>query len=105
MSVGPAPAWPDQPKATRLPSGDNAGGPSTPGYEAKGNSWAGALTGERSARQVSATAIAAATAATAPTVIHWRLRFGTHVVCCGSGRTTGGAEWADEEEFASKTGT
>ena len=45
MSVGPASAWPDQAKATRLPSGDNAGAPSTPGYEAKGNSWAGVLAG------------------------------------------------------------
>jgi hypothetical protein len=37
VSVGPASAWPDQAKATRSPSGDNAGGPSTPGYEANGS--------------------------------------------------------------------
>src|SRR5688572_6042549 len=98
MSVGPASAWADQAKATRLPSGDNAGDPSTPGYEANGNSWAGALTGV-SARQTSAPAITAATSTRALTAILARLKVGTGGVisiggvCCTSAVTTGGAVW------------
>src|SRR5687767_9010331 len=104
MSVGPASEWPDQAKATRLPSGDNAGGPSTPGYEAKGSNCAGVLTGVRNARQIRVAAITAATTARAATAILVRARFETRVACCRSGRTTGGAACVGESECASKTG-
>src|SRR6188768_554932 len=104
MSVGPASAPPDHAKATRLPSGDNAGGPSTPGYEARGNSRIGALTGPSRTRQASAAATIA-TIARAPTAILARVRRGTHSNCGGFEGTTGCAVFVGEAEFASKTGT
>src|SRR5687767_13280044 len=97
MSVGPVSAWPDQAKATRLPSGDNAGGPSAPGYEASGSSCIGALTGLGSERQTSATMITATTATALMTIVV-RPRRGT------SGLVTAGGTCCSPE-FASNCGT
>src|SRR5262245_47971941 len=110
MSLGPASAWPDQAKATRLPSGDNAGGPSTPGYEASGSNSTGVAAGVRSVRQMSTAATTPTTAIRAPTVNLARLRPGDCAGCCGSARcdsarTTGEAVGADEVKFDSKAGT
>src|SRR6186713_1808623 len=99
MSVGPVSAWPDQANATRLPSGDNAGGPSPPGYEASGRSWIGAITGLGSKRQTSAATIT--TTANALTAILVRRRCGTSGVltaggiCCSPGGTTVSAAYVD----------
>src|SRR5262245_61351912 len=105
MSVGPASAWPDQAKATTLPSGDNAGGPSSPGYDASGSNSAGGSTGVGNARHVRNKATPAAIAATPPAIVLPCLRSDTGAGSGGSARTDGGLAWADEAEFASKSGT
>src|SRR5262245_8140271 len=103
MSVGPASAWPDHAKATRLPSGDNAGDPSTPGYDAKGTSCGGSPTDLRKGRKTSAMAITAAAAITAPTAIPLRPDPFVAARCDSEGAT--GAVCMGETAFAWKTGT
>src|SRR6187200_1532828 len=98
MSVGPASAFPDHANATRLPSGDNAGAPFTPGYGAKGSRSVGATTG-LPVRQASAPTITAATI-TAPTAIFARLRFATRSVCRGSAGTSGRTSYPGAVELA-----
>ncbi len=88
ISVEPDPADPDHAKATRLPSGDSAGGPSTPGYEASGSNSATAVAGVPTAREMNTAATTPATITRTPTTaIPARLRTGTRDGACGSERT------------------
>src|SRR5262245_52267962 len=103
MSVGPASAWPDHAKATRLPSGDNAGDPSTPGYDTKGTSWGGSPADLRKGWKTSAMAITAAAAITAPTASP--LRSGPLIAARCDSEAATGAVCKGETAYAWKTGT
>src|SRR5262245_37953027 len=103
MSVGPASAWPDHANATRLPSGDNAGDPSTPGYDAKGTRWGRSPADLRKGRKTSAMAITAAVAVTAPTTIP--LRLGCFIAARCDSEGASGTVCVGEPAFAPKTGT
>src|SRR5687768_17182332 len=105
MSVGAASTRPDHAKATRLPSGDNAGGPSTPWYETNGSNRAGASPGPRSVRHESTAAATATRTARAPTTVLARLRFLTGRDSGSRGGTTRPAVSVGEAELAWKTGT